>query len=88
MANQTIHRIYTEEKNKRAILDLMARSFDSFSVQPILGYYRGKKEKSIVLEVVGASAREICGIADKIKKMNGQTSVLTITLHGTVRSIR
>jgi len=72
MAADTIHRIYTEEKNKRPILHLAAKSFESFTVQPTLGYYRGRPEKSIVIEIIGATAKAINALARKIRKMNGQ----------------
>jgi hypothetical protein len=51
-----IFRIYTEEKNKRDIVRLAGQEFDSFTLQPTLGYYQGKSEKSIVIEIVGARA--------------------------------
>lgn len=72
MASQSIHRIYTQGKNREK----------SFTVQPILGYYKGKKEKSIVLEVVGARTLQIQQLADTIRKMNGQQSVLILHIRG------
>jgi hypothetical protein len=67
-----ISRIYTEEKNKKAIVRLVAERFESFTVQPILGYYRRRPEKSIVIEIVGGRAVEIKRLAKCIHKMNGQ----------------
>jgi hypothetical protein len=52
MRHQTIYRIYTEEKNKKAIVNLIGRQCDSFTLQSTLGYYQGKAEKSIVIEIV------------------------------------
>jgi hypothetical protein len=88
MAADTIHRIYTEEKNKRPILHLAAKSFESFTVQPTLGYYRGRPEKSIVIEIIGATAKAINALARKIRKMNGQKSVLVIQLTGQAKAVR
>jgi hypothetical protein len=88
MGADTIHRIYTEEKNKRPILHLAAKSFKSFTVQPTLGYYRGRPEKSIVIEIIGASAKAINALARNIKKMNGQKSVLEIKLTGQAKAVR
>jgi len=73
-----IHRIYTEEKNKKAIVQLVAEQFESFTLQPTLGYYRGKPEKSIVIEIVSGKAAEITRLAARIRKMNGQKSVLIL----------
>jgi hypothetical protein len=51
---RTIHRIYTENKNERQIIRLASASFESFTVQPTSGYYRGKLERSVVVEIIGA----------------------------------
>ena len=55
MSRQTIHRIYTEDKRRATIVRAIAKQFESFTLQPTTGYYRGKPEKSIVLEIVGAN---------------------------------
>ena len=84
----TIFRIYTEEKNKRAILRLAAEAFENFTVQPTIGYYKGKGEKSIVIEVVRASDTVIRALAKDIRAMNGQKSVLVIKLTGQANAVR
>jgi hypothetical protein len=88
MAARSIYRIYTQEKNREKILKLVSEAFESFTVQPILGYYQGKKEKSIVLEIVGARALQIQQLADTIGKINGQKSVLILHVRGEARTIR
>lgn len=55
MPQQSVYRIYTGEKNKRAIVSLVARQFESFTLQPTIGYYRNNPEKSIVIEIVEAA---------------------------------
>ncbi|HZQ95563.1 MAG TPA: hypothetical protein VFA67_11175, partial [Candidatus Sulfotelmatobacter sp.] len=55
-SNNTIHRIYTESKNSRAIATLIGQQFESFTMHPTVGYYRGSKEDSIAIEITGASA--------------------------------
>jgi hypothetical protein len=85
---QTIHRIYTERKNSRAILQLIGEQFESFTVHPTVGYFRGDKENSIAIEIVGASVSAITKLAVRIKQMNGQKSVLTIRFRAEVASIR
>jgi acetolactate synthase regulatory subunit len=83
-----IYRIYTEQKNKREIISLAVRRFDSFTIQPTMGYYRTKAEKSIVLEIVGASERDVSQLALHIKKMNGQKSILITKTQAQARTIR
>ena len=73
-----IYRIYTEEKNKKAIVQLVTEQFESFTLQPTLGYYRRKPEKSIVIEIVGGKPAQIRRLAERIRKMNGQKSVLIL----------
>jgi acetolactate synthase regulatory subunit len=73
-----IYRIYTEDKNRTRILRLASAHFDSFTVQPIDGYYQGKRERSIVVEIATASPRQIEELARQIRRMNGQKSVLIL----------
>jgi hypothetical protein len=82
------YRIYTEQKNKREIISLAARRFESFTIQPTTGYYRTKAEKSIVLEIVGPSEREVSQLALHIKKMNGQKSILITKTQAQAPTIR
>jgi hypothetical protein len=88
MRAATVHRIYTEDKNKRAILRLASAQFESFTVQRTEGYYRGKREQSIVLEILGARPGQIEQLAQKIRRMNGQKFVLILTTRGTAKATR
>ena len=88
MSARTVHRIYTEDKNKRGILRLASARFESFTVQPTDGYYRGKREQSMVLEIVGARSRQIEELAEQIRRMYGQKSVLILTTRGTAKATR
>jgi hypothetical protein len=81
-----VYRIYTEDKNKRGILRLASERFESFTVQPTDGYYRGRRERSIVLEILGARAGQIEDLAEQIRRMNGQKSVLILTTRGTAKN--
>jgi hypothetical protein len=85
---QTIHRIYTEKKNTRAIVKLLSDHFESFTIHPTLGYYRGGKEESIAVEIVGARSSQVRNLAEQIRKMNGQRSILTISFRASAESIR
>ena len=67
MPTKMVYRICTEEKNRSAILRLAAKEFESFTVQPTLGYYRGKSERSIVIEVLGTNRRTVMSFAERIR---------------------
>ena len=82
-----IHRIYTEDVHRRAMIRMVAEKFNSFTLQPITGYYRGKRENSIVLEVAGAKESQIKWLAEQIRRINRQASVLIITLNGQTKKI-
>jgi hypothetical protein len=85
---RTIHRIYTENKNEHQIVRLASLRFDSFTVHPTAGYYRGRHERSIVLEIVGARQSAVESLAESIRKMNGQKSVLVLRTHASVKVTR
>ena len=84
MQRQKIYRIYTEEKNKKSIVQQVAQEFESFTLQPTLGYYQQKVEKSIVIEILGAKRRDINRLAKRIRTMNGQKSVLVLEVAASV----
>jgi hypothetical protein len=87
MTRQTIHRVYTEDKRRATIVRVISKQFESFTLQPTTGYYRGKPEKSIVLEFVGAKESQVKWLAALIRKINRQASVLVITLTGRAKKI-
>jgi hypothetical protein len=88
MREQIINRLYTEQKNKRVITRLLSEHFESFTLQPATGYYKGNSEKTIVVEIVGGRRSAIRHVAERIKKMNGQKSILTIRFRGQSEVIR
>ena len=83
-----IYRIYTEAKNQRDIIRLAGKSFESFTLQPTLGYYEGKPEKSIVIEIVGAPEKDVNRLALRIGKMHGQKSVMVMRVQGRAKTTR
>jgi len=87
MSRQTIHRIYTEDKRRATIGRIISKQFESFTLQPTTGYYRGRPEKSIVLEIVGAKESQVKWLAARIREINRQASVLVITLNGRSKKI-
>ena len=84
----TVYRIYTEDFNRSKIIRLASKTFDSFTLQPTTGFYRGKPEKSIVLEIVEAQQSEVTALANAIRRLNGQKSVLIMGLTGKVKRVK
>jgi hypothetical protein len=87
MSRQSIHRIYTEDKRRATIVRVISRQVENFTLQPTTGYYRGKPEKSIVLEFVGAKESQVKWLAARIREINRQASVLVTTLNGRSKKI-
>jgi hypothetical protein len=87
MSRQSIHRIYTEDKRRATIVRVISKQFEDFTLQLTTGYYRGKPEKSIVLEFVGAKESQVKWLAARIREINRQASVLVITLNGHAKKI-
>ena len=73
MSGQIIHRIYTEDKRRATILRVISKQFESFTMQPTTGYYRGKPAKSIVLEFVGAKESQVKWLAARIREISRQS---------------
>lgn len=88
MSVRTIHRLYTEQKSEKAIVRLISERFENFTLQPVTGYYAGQSEKSILVEIAGATPSAISKLAARIKKMNGQKSILTIRFKAHVETVR
>lgn len=87
MSRQTIHRIYTEDQRRATIVRVISKQFENFTLQPTTGYYRGKPEKSIVLEFVGAEESQVKWLAARIREINRQASVLVLTFRGRLKKI-
>ncbi len=68
------------------MLRVISRKFESFTLQST-GYYRGRPEKSIVVEIVGAADAQIKWLAERIRAINKQASVLVITSSGRAKKI-
>ena len=85
---EKVYRIYTEDLNRDEILRLAGKKFPSFTLQPTTGYYGGKIEKSIVLEIVEAKKKQVMALAMDIRRLNGQKSVLVMGLTGKVKRIQ
>jgi hypothetical protein len=80
----TVYRIYTEDLNRSKIIRLASKTFDSFTLQPTTGYYRGKPE----LEIVEVQQSEVTALANAIRRLNGQKSVLIMGLTGKAKKVK
>jgi len=74
-------RLFTEDKNYDAVVKIVGRYFNNFSVLPYKGYWLGKPEPALCIEIDMLNAppnwlaRVKC-IASEIKTINKQQTVL------------
>ena len=76
-----LYRIMTENKNKKEVINLCNKRFKGFTVYEAMGYWRGRPEKSLIVEII--AKKIICkaeALARDIKKLNNQEAVLLETL--------
>ena len=73
-----LYRILTEAKNATAVEKLVGEYFPGYSVLYQDGFWKGSKERSMVIEVMTAEADYfmVKQIAEQIKISNAQEAVL------------
>lgn len=72
-----LYRIFTEHKNLPAIKCIVADWFDGCTMFEAVGYWQGKREKSLCIEIWGHEDWwAIKAIVSAIKRVNSQDAVL------------
>jgi len=51
-----LYRLFTENKKKKQICQLVSNSFSGFTVFEAIGYWQGESEKSLCIEIYSTSA--------------------------------
>ena len=75
-----MYRILTEDKNRESIFRILDSHVDGYTVSPVMGAWRGQREASLAIDLVGASKLTVEAIAAEIKARNEQESVLILDL--------
>ncbi len=72
------YRIYTEDKNRGAIVRYLTMWTDGFTLIPCFGYWKGVSEKSLIIEIRGSklTQKDVEEISNDIKLYNNQKCVL------------
>ena len=73
-----IYRLFTEDINRKGIENIVTKKFTGYTIIPASGYWKGIKEKSLVVEIVGNKNDKIAvdKVAQSIKQTNKQQAVL------------
>ena len=78
-----LFRIFTEYTNKEGIERAANNYFQGYTIFEGVGYWKGSKEKSLLLEVVDKPSKleTIKKLASEIKRINNQEAVLIQTVN-------
>ena len=73
-----LYRIYTENIHTEATLKIVSDKLEGFTVLTGIGYWQGKPEATLIIEVEGSETTRIIveRIATLIKEANHQQAVL------------
>lgn len=68
-------RIYTENKNKAKIEELLTIAFDGFTVIRTKGFWKGAAEDALIIEIFTKNAELVRALCGAIKRANKQEAV-------------
>lgn len=73
-------RILTEDKNREAIYAILDARIDGYTITPSIGAWKGQRENSLAIDLIGYTSYTAEIIAAEIKAANAQESVLVLDL--------
>jgi hypothetical protein len=65
----------TGKVDKKTIEEVLNKRFDGYTIVNSIGYWEGKKEKSIIVEIGNTTEKEVVGVVKKLKKMLKQYAI-------------
>jgi hypothetical protein len=80
-------RILTEDVNREAIFKILDARINGYTVTPALGVWKGQHENSLAIDVVGYTGKTVKVIAEEIKAVNKQESVLVLCIPSETRFV-
>ena len=81
------HRILTEDIDRPLIVDILTKYFDSFTIVPQVGYWKGNAEKSLSIELIGASEKNVLRASEEIRIANSQEAIIVFSITGKSRLV-
>ena len=79
------HRILTEDINRQSVIDILSKYFDSFTLIAQKGYWKGQEERSLSIEIIGASEKTVLRASEEIRVANAQEAVMVFSITGKSR---
>ncbi len=89
MVTQTIYDIYTEDKNRVDIIDiLLGYGIDNFTLINAGGFYDFRQEMSLIIRIISSEEEYICGnianVCEDIRRNSEQEQVVLVTYPCTI----
>ncbi len=78
-----LYRIYTEDIGRDKIIEEVASRFISFTVFDAVGYWKGKAEVTLVIEVITSDSETLHKLCQWIKWFNQQEAILLVAAQET-----
>lgn len=83
-----LYKIYTENKNRSELVECTCQYFENFTILAATGYWFGKSEHGIVIEIVADAESEIYNLAWDIRKLLKQDTVLVVAVECGMKLIK
>jgi hypothetical protein len=71
-----MYRILTENKNPAAVLEILTKHFEDFTVLHAQGCWKGTPERALAIELLTATKEEAIAAAKEIQVANHQEAVI------------
>jgi hypothetical protein len=65
------YRLYTEDKNREWLEEILSERFSDFTIQEQIGYWDGGKEKSLCIEIMSNRKSDPIRIQELVKMICG-----------------
>ena len=77
-----LYRVYTEDKNRETTEETIKSLFSGFTLYQGLGFWKGEKEKSLVIEIIAEDNSEtrenLLALGLALKRHNQQENVYLV----------
>lgn len=77
-----LYRLYTEDRARHTIDEILQRRFSSYTVIPAFGVWANESEYSLIIEIIASELQEtfVRECADAIKAVNEQSAIWLVII--------
>lgn len=73
---QNTYKIYCENANREVIERILERNFEGYTLTPGMGFYNGRRDKSVVIEVFGTTRSAVNRVCNDLAEALNQEAVI------------